>query len=192
MIKVKEGQIGLNRIMSAKVAKMKTSKYLQLKVKPLILHNGNALSFIADNTFVISGIGYGDCDHHYMDVNDEFVYVIKDTIVVNHLITKMITEAFSTCPDLTETKHFNASKTYIMHDPSLRLFKIGKSKSPTAREGTLQGERPTIELIATLDADIELSLHDRFKSRRKRGEWFDLSWNEILDLIKEMNFKMYK
>jgi hypothetical protein len=50
----------------------------------------------------------------------------------------------------------------------------------------LQSEKPTIEMIYSHDARIkdEKVLHDYFKSKRVRGEWFDLSGSD-LQYIKE-------
>jgi len=67
------------------------------------------------------------------------------------------------------------SKTYIMKDKSNGLYKIGKSIKPKIREKTLQGEKPTIEIVKIFNSDIERDLHKRYVRQRVRGEWFKLT-----------------
>lgn len=61
-----------------------------------------------------------------------------------------------------------------------RFYKIGRTKSVSRRERELAIQLPepaeTIHTIATDDAPgIEAYWHQRFASRRKNGEWFELS-----------------
>lgn len=70
-------------------------------------------------------------------------------------------------------------KTYLMQDTFRGYYKIGKSKDPKVREGTLQAEVPTIELLHVIQSDIEIYLHKKFDSKRLRGEWFDLSEADV-------------
>ena len=49
------------------------------------------------------------------------------------------------------------------------FYKIAKSRNPQIRESTLQAEVPTIELIHVIQSDIELYLHEKFNSKRLRG-----------------------
>lgn len=65
---------------------------------------------------------------------------------------------------------------YLMHDTANDHYKIGYSKDPIYRERTLQSEKPTIELIGTVDAPIsyEKQLHETYKECRVRGEWFNI------------------
>ena len=66
-------------------------------------------------------------------------------------------------------------KTYLMKDNNTGLYKIGKSVNPKAREKTLQGEKPSIEMVWTTDCDIERDLHSKYSRQRVRGEWFNLN-----------------
>ncbi|MCL3782712.1 hypothetical protein EMN47_20185 [Prolixibacteraceae bacterium JC049] len=72
-------------------------------------------------------------------------------------------------------------KIYLLFDPNTNLIKIGQSYFPSLREKTLQGISPDWELITTWIAPIieERKLHNMFKSKRKRGEWFDLNFNDL-------------
>jgi hypothetical protein len=74
-------------------------------------------------------------------------------------------------------------KCYIMIDASTNYVKIGKSQNPGHRERTLQAEKPTIKMIHVFKDDIEKELHSKFNDRRLRGEWFDLSENEVNEII---------
>ena len=66
------------------------------------------------------------------------------------------------------------------------LYKIGQSKTPKARERTLQAEDPALDLILQMPGVLgdELILHERFAPKRKRGEWFELS-SADLEFIKQ-------
>jgi hypothetical protein len=86
----------------------------------------------------------------------------------------------------------NNQKTYIMHDKSTDLYKIGKSVNIDFREKTLAGQIPKIETILYFDNDIESILHQKYKEKRQRGEWFNLSADDILELIEQFNFKQRK
>jgi len=65
-----------------------------------------------------------------------------------------------------------------------RNYKIGKAKDANRRREdiTLLGPEP-FELIHEIETDdmngVEKYWHNRFKSKRKRGEWFDLSRADI-------------
>lgn len=79
--------------------------------------------------------------------------------------------------------------TYIMYDESTGYHKIGRSKNPKYRECTLQSKKPTIKLVLITPDNIEHELHTEFKSKRIRGEWFNLNADDILYLIEEYSFK---
>jgi len=76
-----------------------------------------------------------------------------------------------------------------MYDESSNLYKIGKSKNIHFREKTLAGQIPKIKTILHLPKDIEFTLHSYYAKKRVRGEWFSLSADDILDLIKLYEFK---
>ena len=76
------------------------------------------------------------------------------------------------------------TKIYLMIDKNTGFYKIGRSTNPSHREKTLQSEKPTIEMLFFYDAIVsdEKVLHDKFKDKRIRGEWFDLSGSDILNI----------
>lgn len=78
---------------------------------------------------------------------------------------------------------------YLMVDKANGYHKIGISNHPEYREGTLQSEKPTIELVCAkqypsriIASAIESALHTAFGEKRLRGEWFDLSEKEVNDI----------
>ncbi len=73
-----------------------------------------------------------------------------------------------------EKSNFPAQKTYLMLDVKRGFYKIGKSANPRHRESTLQAEVPSITIVHIIDINIEKELHNKFKSKRMRGEWFKL------------------
>jgi hypothetical protein len=122
---------------------------------------------------------------HYDDESkliDEYVremqskYAVEKPIYINR-------------PVFNATRSSKKQMTYIMMDEALGYYKIGKSENPMRRERTLQAERPVIKLIAITEENIEATLHHKFKERRIRGEWFDLSHVEVNEVIKQHNFK---
>lgn len=75
---------------------------------------------------------------------------------------------------------------YLMVDTTNHFYKIGISNDPKYREHTLQSDKPTIELICAkafpsrVIADaIESALHKAFSKKRIRGEWFNLSDEDV-------------
>jgi len=78
---------------------------------------------------------------------------------------------------------------YLMIDLKNNYHKIGISNKPEYREKTLQSEKPTIEMLCSkwfpnrkIANSFEQALHQVYADKRVRGEWFDLSENEIKEL----------
>ena len=79
---------------------------------------------------------------------------------------------------------------YLMVDTANGYHKIGISNHPEYREGTLQSEKPTIELLCakqfpsrTIAKAIESALHKTYEGKHLRGEWFQLDAKDIIDLM---------
>ena len=79
---------------------------------------------------------------------------------------------------------------YLMVDTANGYYKIGISNNPEYREGTLQSEKPTIELLCAkqfpsrvIAKAIESALHRTYEDRHMRGEWFQLDAQDIIDLM---------
>jgi ribosomal protein L16 Arg81 hydroxylase len=89
---------------------------------------------------------------------------------------------------IKENRKFKTKKTaiYLMYDEHTKYYKIGRSLNPTKREKTLQSEKPSIVLKYSFSGviDDESALHDKFKDKRIRGEWFNLDELDIDYIIK--------
>ena len=93
--------------------------------------------------------------------------------------------------DVPEEKTTNEPcYVYLMVDTSNGYHKIGISNHPEYREGTLQSEKPTIELLCAkqfpsriIAKAIESALHKTYERKHIRGEWFQLEANDIIDLM---------
>lgn len=93
----------------------------------------------------------------------------------------------SLTPETDECDHI-----YLMLNKRNDYIKIGKSKRPSFREKTLQGDEPDIDMITFWQApsQVEKELHKRFKDKRQRGEWFKLSFIELKQIKEYMeNYK---
>ena len=82
---------------------------------------------------------------------------------------------------------------YLMNDTTNNYYKIGISNQPKYREKTLQSEKPTIELIISkgfpsrqIAYSIEKALHNTFKDKNVRGEWFNLNTNDVEEIIETL------
>lgn len=85
---------------------------------------------------------------------------------------------------------------YIMKDDNYpNFYKIGKSKKPKIREGTLLHDAPTISLFKVVETDqmsrLEQKLHKILENNRRRGEWFELTDNELKIIIESFGFVDY-
>lgn len=87
----------------------------------------------------------------------------------------------------------DACYVYLMIDTSNGYHKIGISNHPNYREKTLQSEKPTIEKICAkqfpsriIAQSIESALHTAFASKRIRGEWFNLSEQDVKQIIETL------
>lgn len=89
-----------------------------------------------------------------------------------------------------EKKVSKKKKIYLMIDTITGFCKIGISVNPNYRESTLQSEKPSVELIWSSSdiksnaKEIERELHEQFSDKRIRGEWFNLTVEDI-NYIKE-------
>ena len=73
---------------------------------------------------------------------------------------------------------------YLLKHGTLREYKIGRTYNPIRREGELGIQLPEklqpVHYIETDDpAGIENYWHTRFASKRKEGEWFALTAQDV-------------
>lgn len=123
----------------------------------------------------------------------EFVRAIDRYASGNPLYWKLRSDILMSATILEDTrtriKSLEEQQTYLMKDHTTGLIKIGKSNNPRKREKTLQSEKPQITLFASHDKNIEKELHAKYKNKRIRGEWFNLSDKDLKDIVKTYGFK---
>jgi hypothetical protein len=73
-----------------------------------------------------------------------------------------------------------------------KFTKIGRSNDPYQRFNILKCSNPRIKLLAIADTDIELNLHTMFKDKLVKGEWYNLSNEDINKIIEDFKFKKVK
>lgn len=74
---------------------------------------------------------------------------------------------------------------YVMEDLRNGYFKIGQSTTPDKRERTLQSEVPQIVMRFSIPSpeENERKLHDFFAEKRIRGEWFQLTDDDLVWVV---------
>lgn len=139
-------------------------------------------------------------DHYFKQTNEEIAKQLRINIAslpnvidklyklglidITHEQTKRI------IIDTYDAPHKGAQSgyIYIMKDATHNFLKLGFSKDPKYRESTLQGERPTIELVAKYKGTMsqEQECHRRLARFRKRGEWFEVDLELAEQTIKKV------
>lgn len=87
-------------------------------------------------------------------------------------------------PNLLNSDSGNVGYVYLIRHGARNDFKIGRTNNPIRREGEIRLELPEkvqpVHYIETDDpAGIENYWHLRFASKRKEGEWFSLSAEDV-------------
>ena len=75
-----------------------------------------------------------------------------------------------------KVKEIKPMYVYLMHHGLSNVWKIGRSVDPDVRERTLQHQDPQITMLWSVEEEggLETWLHEQFKDKRLRGEWFEL------------------
>lgn len=86
----------------------------------------------------------------------------------------------------SKRKKTKVTNLYVMIDHHTGHYKIGRSDNPTKREATLLSQKSSIELLFFFQGTVnqEKMLHEIFKDKWVRGEWFDLTNNDLMFLKK--------
>lgn len=87
-------------------------------------------------------------------------------------------------PDSTKSELDKVGYVYLLRHGTRNEFKIGRTNNPIRREGEIRLELPEeikpIHYIETDDpSGIESYWHTRFAAKRKNGEWFLLTANDV-------------
>ena len=81
------------------------------------------------------------------------------------------------------------SGVYIAIDASGKLFKIGRSDNILKREREIRNMNPEFLVLFSVRfrmltaEELERSLHRLFSDKRVSGEWFDLSNQDVADIL---------
>jgi len=116
---------------------------------------------------------------------------LSQTINGKHYISEYLVLNYKTIEELINRGLENylpesdrkESKTYLLFNSHSGLYKIGKSINPAQRLKSIQNMTPGTELLMFCNSDIESELHEKYKERRHSGEWFELSENELEELV---------
>jgi hypothetical protein len=149
-----------------------TNEPYYFKVVNTIFDPGRNREFYNDGQLTVSGV--------ILDVNlNQVEHFLDRRLDINNLEPVVDSRYIKK----SQTK---STKVYVMIDKNTGYYKIGRSVKPIIREKTLQSEKPTIEMLFNHEAIVrdEKVLHDKFKNKRIRGEWFDLTGSD-LQYIKE-------
>jgi hypothetical protein len=82
--------------------------------------------------------------------------------------------------------------TYVMYDRISDCYKIGRSRCIEHREKTLAAQKPNIKTILYSDSAKEYEMHQIFRAKKIRGEWFRLNADDVLALLEKYGFKKWK
>lgn len=139
--------------------------------------------FIVIGDKVTEDNGDGDCEFVWLNHNKYKNYYSRPTVELYQQWVKSLETGTPLCFNKKEEVKEEIKKlTYLILDKRTGYYKIGRSKDPLHREKTLQAEQPDIELVCTCITDMEKELHRKYSYARLRGEWFDLSINDVKDI----------
>tara|TARA_R100001443_G_scaffold30830_2_gene44735 strand:+ start:3114 stop:3941 length:828 start_codon:yes stop_codon:yes gene_type:complete len=169
-------------IINIKKTKVYQEQYSYWRYRDIEVNDNDKLYFKITNTrFEMALLDKDNCPKVKGDVLDINLKKIDEdeNLCINNLRDIIDTNS----PSLFRDRPTNV---YVMIDKNTGYYKIGRSIHPKFRERTLQSEKPTIEMLFHHNAMIkdEKELHELFKNKRVRGEWFDLNGTD-LNKIKE-------
>jgi len=148
------------------------------------------IQFFNSSEFII-GVNYNERYNDELmrkiikDFTKEYVELVKSEIVEHKPLIEKVENNFK--PSI------EACHVYLMHDTTNDYYKIGISIKPEYREKTLQSDKPTIELICSKEypdrgiaKSIENALHNNYKVKHIRGEWFELNSSDVENIIQTL------
>jgi hypothetical protein len=141
------------------------------------------VTFISPQAFTLRRMFRDHDNSYFLDKNGTGW---ANRIFIDKLISDR--DYFDDTHDSTMPKNIKKAKTYLIKDDKTGYTKIGRSFDPKQREKTFLSDCPTLRLIAVSELNVEKQLHKDYSSKRKRGEWFDLSNKEIESIIKTHSF----
>ena len=148
---------------------------------------------IEDDVISCGGAYFNDVDIEYSSkYHTKKMLPLLDIIyhLVPYLCEAIRADIYYWSRVYTETK--DITRTYLVYDELSKFTKIGRSNDPYQRFNILKCSNPRIKLLAIADTDIELNLHTMFKDKLVKGEWYNLSNEDINKIIEDFKFKKVK
>ena len=125
-------------------------------------------------------------DEYLIDVMDSFEF---DIVPVERSLYEAALSLREHNPHIPTTRRPSQSLSgyvYLMTNSEM-LCKIGYSKDPAQRLKQISREEGEVYLHCRIPSDdmcsLEYELHQRFRAKRVRGEWFSLSHEEKKEII---------
>lgn len=149
----------------------------------------SAFAFSHHSTAILKCLMSKDGIVPYFDLRDEkhreiFECAIRNTDLFGADALEKMVEKVGVKPNSEPAESpKKMTHIYLMKNERNGLVKIGKSISPKFRERTLQSQEPEISMIfvsCLCEEIIEKDLHEKFSEKRVRGEWFNLTDDDIL------------
>lgn len=106
--------------------------------------------------------------------------------MLHYAILKTMAEVLSNPP-----KNCKNRSTYLMKDKNTGLVKIGSSSDISVRIQTLSCGNPYLSILAVLDKNIEKELHLKFADKKIKGEFYNLTNEDVSHIIKKYGFTSY-
>lgn len=116
-------------------------------------------------------------DQLYSDMTER-----ANAIMVNAKVHDFRSKICAQANGISPKDHF---QTYLIRDEETDLIKIGKSHDIHKRMAVMG---KWVTLIGYCDDDIEVKLHKQFAKQRIKGEWFNLSTEDIDGIISANGF----
>jgi len=120
-----------------------------------------------------------NCDFHYGEQLEH--RILQRRKIHREREQQRAEEARRALLDEESRREPKSQYVYLMKDFRNGFLKIGISNNTTQRERTLQSQVPETELLWQLEGQVadERHLHKRFESKRMRGEWFELTEEDV-------------
>lgn len=85
----------------------------------------------------------------------------------------------------------NEGYVYLGFDDSGSGIKIGKSNNWERRMNEIRNMNPSFTVFMVFECDnmslAEKDLHDRYANKRFSGEWFDLTSDDLADIVERFD-----
>lgn len=126
----------------------------------------------------------------YKDCYGEYLGTCKETIINKEIITNLKNNPIkNTINGKFPVPHSHKLMfTYMMFDGN--YYKIGQSLDVKKRFLNMRVGNPKLKIICYGRGRTEQNLHNEYENKNIRGEWFDLSHNDVLTIINKITGKL--